>query len=501
MKLSSSPDEQLVLRLEQRKSFSFAVVFRQQNGKPVDITGATLTLDFLANLAKLQRPEEILPIDIVTVAATILEPAFGAARFNVQADDLALAPGNYPYTITLRTAAGYSLVVAKGEIELQLNVEHDSQWQTYPDNASVDTLDVTLRGRQVVRLLVGAQIPPKMNWMSDEEQAKLALIRTTDGTIDVDLTGYARITDTTAWDAAVLAAAQTHADTVAASEADAALVTAQDYADTTDALRDAVVLAAAKAYAETQDDAQIIPTARVSGTLPLPQIPTMDLAHIPVLTQAKFPHAVLLTTEDLDAVVTKGIYHQSQNANATSGRNYPVAFAGMLEVFQDGLGNFIYQRYTTVSAGGNLVFTRGWYNGTWWSAWRVVSDGLAQTARSDSYQSSTGALVDTNPILQQTWPAAAVQTIVMWTYTGHCGYPGATTTIRMALEVTNATLRTSSAPQDMGVSTSSWISAAEGGSVVIPAGATGSLLLRARVTGGQYAYWRGAFNWTRSYWP
>ena len=212
MKLSSSPDEQLVLRLEQRKSFSFAVVFRQQNGKPVDITGATLTLDFLANLAKLQRPEDIVPADIVTISAIVFEPVFGFARFNIQADDLDLNPGSYPYTITLRTADGYSMVVAKGEIELQLNVEHASQWQTYPDNASVDTLDVTLRGMQVVRLLVGAQIPPKMNWLSDEDQRKLDVIKVADGDIDVDLSNYATSAEAQAWDAAVLASAAAHAD-------------------------------------------------------------------------------------------------------------------------------------------------------------------------------------------------------------------------------------------------------------------------------------------------
>ena len=51
---------------------------------------------------------------------------------------------------------------------------------------------------------------------------------------------------------------------------------------------------------------------------------------------------------DLNTYVTQGIYHQGANVNAAGGTNYPVPYAGLLEVFQVGTdGNgFTYQRYT-----------------------------------------------------------------------------------------------------------------------------------------------------------
>ena len=261
MKLSTSPDERFLLKLEQRKSFSFAVIFRDQNGKPVNITGSSLSFDILVNRQKLRDPEPaILPADVVSVAANIHEPVFGFARFNVQASQLDLPAASYPYTITLRTGDGYSVVVAKGEVELQMNPELGSVDDVYADSGTVQTLDVTLRGLNVVSVIIGAQIPPKMNWLSDEDKEKLDTILVTDEDISVDLSGYA----TDAQLAAGLAASQEAAEAGDAAVAAAAAAALADGLADLDtelledmAAADAAVLVSADAAADIGDAATL----------------------------------------------------------------------------------------------------------------------------------------------------------------------------------------------------------------------------------------------------
>lgn len=76
---------------------------------------------------------------------------------------------------------------------------------------------------------------------------------------------------------------------------------------------------------------------------------------------------------NLNSYATRGLYHQSQNADAASGSNYPVPYAGLLEVFDRGVDSeFVYQRYSTYSS-EPAVYARARYQGTW-SAWQVLGD-------------------------------------------------------------------------------------------------------------------------------
>ena len=72
---------------------------------------------------------------------------------------------------------------------------------------------------------------------------------------------------------------------------------------------------------------------------------------------------------DLNTLTTTAVYHQPANANAGSGTNYPVALAGLLEVYASSV--MIYQRYTVYNTGE--IYTRSYYNGTWY-AWHLVLD-------------------------------------------------------------------------------------------------------------------------------
>lgn len=86
----------------------------------------------------------------------------------------------------------------------------------------------------------------------------------------------------------------------------------------------------------------------------------------------------LLPTElgggvDLNTLVTPGVWSQSQNAEAASGSNYPLAAAGLLEVGNNITGAMVWQRYTTYQGNGNFVWVRAYYSlGTGWSAWQQL---------------------------------------------------------------------------------------------------------------------------------
>lgn len=190
MRLSTSPQETVVLRLEQRKSFSFAVLFRDGGGGRADITGAVLTLDWLINPGRLERHEDLQPADVRTVVGTLVTPSSGYARVDVQAADLDSEAGSYPFTLTLRTAEGYSVVVVKGTIELQMNPELASADLAYVVGEPAMMLDVVLRGSSVIEVEVGSIVPPGMQYLSDVDKAKIDLIRVEAGTIVVDLADY-----------------------------------------------------------------------------------------------------------------------------------------------------------------------------------------------------------------------------------------------------------------------------------------------------------------------
>jgi hypothetical protein len=74
---------------------------------------------------------------------------------------------------------------------------------------------------------------------------------------------------------------------------------------------------------------------------------------------------------NLNDFTTSGLFIQSSNAEAAAGSNYPVAYAGLLEVYARADAAFIYQRYTTYQP-YNVVYHRSNYIGTW-SAWKAVS--------------------------------------------------------------------------------------------------------------------------------
>jgi hypothetical protein len=86
--------------------------------------------------------------------------------------------------------------------------------------------------------------------------------------------------------------------------------------------------------------------------------------------------ATELGAGDLNAIVTPGIYTQSDNAEAVVGLNYPIALAGLVEVYATpGSPAEIWQRYSVYGATSapNLIYQRRRSSGTTWWPWVVIS--------------------------------------------------------------------------------------------------------------------------------
>lgn len=88
---------------------------------------------------------------------------------------------------------------------------------------------------------------------------------------------------------------------------------------------------------------------------------------------------------DLNTYTTQGLYHQSANAQASTGSNYPIAHAGLLEVFAPHV-SFTYQRYTVYSGDGFYVRAR--YSSTW-HPWRHITEGGGGTGGGASVAAGT----------------------------------------------------------------------------------------------------------------
>lgn len=152
-KLSNTPPSQSVLELEARKSFTFALQVMHEGGAPVDLTSAAVTFT-LGRHGEYNEP----PTVILERAGNITAPADGAAVFSLQAAELDLAPGEYPFAVTLRVS-GYSLLLAKGAVAVRQNVEYGSTSQTYPTALPSTGLLAELRGQYVLRVITTAGLP------------------------------------------------------------------------------------------------------------------------------------------------------------------------------------------------------------------------------------------------------------------------------------------------------------------------------------------------------
>lgn len=111
-----------MLTLAARKSFSFTVQFLNSNDEPLALEGATCSFT-IGEQAYSATP-------ILTKQAHSITPNTGVVLFNLQASELDLSPGVYPFEIVLLDA-GYSSIAINGELEVEESYEVGSLNQTY----------------------------------------------------------------------------------------------------------------------------------------------------------------------------------------------------------------------------------------------------------------------------------------------------------------------------------------------------------------------------------
>ena len=104
--------------------------------------------------------------------------------------------------------------------------------------------------------------------------------------------------------------------------------------------------------------------------------------------------AEIAGSQDLNNYRTTGYYSQDSNADATSGSNYPVLAAGILEVISGDQGNGLQteQRYSQYNT--NDKYVRHYYNGNWtaWAQqWNSSSDGSGSGLDADLLDGQHGS--------------------------------------------------------------------------------------------------------------
>src|SRR5690606_7150166 len=101
-----------------------------------------------AKLRPYQEPELLIERE-----AALIDAEAGYARVDLQAAELALKPGDYPMTVTMRRI-GYSTVLLRGVIRIRENTEFASVGEEYDSAQEPQTLALVehLGGRVVLQL-------------------------------------------------------------------------------------------------------------------------------------------------------------------------------------------------------------------------------------------------------------------------------------------------------------------------------------------------------------
>lgn len=151
-RLSNSPQQQLVMDLERRKSYSFRVVIMNADRSPMNLSDCTLR--FVMKAASFDDDLFDTTNQIINCEAQIDSPELGEATFSFQAAELDAVPGEYNYTIVMWTKTGFSVVVVKGILNLHPNTESASALHTYSPGSTDGALEITMRGSDVVNIVV-----------------------------------------------------------------------------------------------------------------------------------------------------------------------------------------------------------------------------------------------------------------------------------------------------------------------------------------------------------
>jgi hypothetical protein len=142
--------------VERAKSFAFSikVQFEDETPFPLDGTVARLTI---------AQPRRMGGAVVLTELGVDLD-VDGVRQFQLQAADLDLAPGEYPYDITLVTAEDYSVPLAKGSFIIGSNVDTvDTNVYDFSDPAQWITF--TIKNGATIRTVLSNTLALGSVWL------------------------------------------------------------------------------------------------------------------------------------------------------------------------------------------------------------------------------------------------------------------------------------------------------------------------------------------------
>lgn len=117
MALGNTVRRETNISLEASKSFAFGIRFVDGAGVALDVSDAVVRL--VSTQPTYMGEAEVFSVEAEHIGT-------GLVRFSLQAEDLALDPGSYPYDVTLVPATGYSVPILKGAFEIGSNTDTDT---------------------------------------------------------------------------------------------------------------------------------------------------------------------------------------------------------------------------------------------------------------------------------------------------------------------------------------------------------------------------------------
>lgn len=174
--VTNSPQSLTSIRLEARKSFSLGLWVQDVHGRAADLSGCTL------RMVVKREPYSALDTNdsdnlITSDEAVHDDSEMGYVVLNLQASELDLSEGEYPYVVVMVTSEGYSTTLLKGYVEVVGNPEFQSMQDQYSNTTPQTTLEIVLRGMNFVAVRAGHVPPPGMTWLSAADQEKIDLVQ------------------------------------------------------------------------------------------------------------------------------------------------------------------------------------------------------------------------------------------------------------------------------------------------------------------------------------
>lgn len=148
MAISNVPRRLTNMFLEPYRSFALGVRFKDKSGQAIDLTDCVVRL-------VVSQPSQLGGAEVIQQVAEEVDLVGGEVAFPIQASQMVLAEGEYPFDITYINAGGYSVAAASGFWIVSTNVDIDST-NVYETLGSPQALEVTLDDVDVIEVTVTA---------------------------------------------------------------------------------------------------------------------------------------------------------------------------------------------------------------------------------------------------------------------------------------------------------------------------------------------------------